>query len=334
VRTAADRAMNLTRQLLTFTRGDTVQPRDVDLNGAVAEVRAMLERTIGEDIALFANPAARPVTVHADPGQLQQVLLNLAINARDAMPDGGTLVIEADAAELDGDELNMRPAVAAGRYARLQVSDTGEGMSPEVAAHIFEPFYTTKPQGKGTGLGLATVYGIVTEAGGSINVFSELGVGTTFRIYLPLVTGPAGAPVPVSRPAAPPQGAGRTVLVVEDEVALARVVTRILTGAGYRVLVAGTGAEAYGLSADKGCDVLLTDVIMPEMSGPRLADLVHERSPGLPVLYMSGYSNGLLGTTRVLDPDIPLLEKPFTAHDLLHKLHWALRESAETGVPR
>ena len=338
VRTAADRAMNLTRQLLTFTRGDTIQPQDVDLNAAIAEVQTMLDRTIGEDIALFAQPAEQPLIVHGDPGQLQQVLLNLAINARDAMPDGGTLVIEADEAELSGDELNMQPAVAAGRYARLQVSDTGEGMSAEVAAHIFEPFYTTKPRGKGTGLGLATVYGIVTEASGSINVFSELGVGTTFRIYLPLATAEAGVPVPVARGAAPPGGDGRTVLVVEDEAALARVVTRILTGAGYRVLAAGTGAEAYAIFQEKGCDALLTDVIMPEMSGPRLAELVHERAPGLPVLYMSGYSNGLLGTTRVLGEEFPLLEKPFTADDLLHKVHEALSlapsDPAETGVQR
>ncbi|MFI5897930.1 ATP-binding protein [Actinoplanes sp. NPDC051513] len=343
VRIAADRAMNLTRQLLTFTRGDTIQPQDVDLNAGIGEVRAMLDRTIGEDIALFARPCDRPLVVHGDPGQLQQVLLNLAINARDAMPDGGTLVIEADEAELDGEQLNMQPTVPAGRYARLQVSDTGEGMSAEVAAHIFEPFYTTKPRGKGTGLGLATVYGIVTEAGGSINVFSEPGVGTTFRIYLPLATTEAGAPVPVARGAAPPGGDGRTILVVEDEAALARVVTRILTGAGYRVLTAGTGAEAHAIFNEKGCDALLTDVIMPEMSGPRLAELVHERAPGLPVLYMSGYSNGLLGTTRVLGEEFPLLEKPFTADELLHRVHEALAAPTfsrapsgprETGAPR
>jgi two-component system cell cycle sensor histidine kinase/response regulator CckA len=344
VRTAADRAMNLTRQLLTFTRGDTIQPQDVDLNAAIAEVRAMLDRTIGEDIALFARPCERPLVVHGDPGQLHQVLLNLAINARDAMPGGGTLVIEADEAELDGEQFNVQPAVPPGRYARLQVSDTGEGMSAEVAARIFEPFYTTKPRGKGTGLGLATVYGIVAEAGGSLNVFSEPGVGTTFRIYLPLAAGTAGTVVPAARVGAPPAGDGRTVLVVEDEQALARVVTRILTGAGYRVLTAGTGAEAYAIFAEKGCDALLTDVIMPEMSGPRLVELIHERAPGMPVLYMSGYSNGLLGTTRVLDEEFPLLEKPFTAEDLLHRLNEALTGAPmlspgpsgpwETGAPR
>jgi two-component system, cell cycle sensor histidine kinase and response regulator CckA len=324
VRTAAGRAMNLTRQLLTFTRGDTIQPQDVDLHASIAEVRAMLDRTIGEDITLFARPPEQPLVVHGDPGQLQQVLLNLAINARDAMPHGGTLVIEADEAELDGLELNMQPAVPPGRYARVQVSDTGEGMSAEVAAHIFEPFYTTKPRGKGTGLGLATVYGIVTEAGGSINVFSELGVGTTFRIYLPIAAGSSATAAATVRAPAPPAGAGRTVLVVEDEEALARVVHRILTGAGYRVLAATTGAEGYRIFTDKGCDALLTDVIMPEMSGPRLAELVHERRPELPVLYMSGYSNGLLGETRVLDSGIPFLEKPFTAAELLHKLDEAL----------
>ncbi|SNY73031.1 ATP-binding protein [Paractinoplanes atraurantiacus] len=323
VRTAADRAMGLTRQLLTFTRGDTVQPQDVDLNLALAEVRDMLERTIGEHITLVARPAPAPVVVRADPGQLQQILLNLAINARDAMPDGGSLVLEAGTAELDGDEVKMQPALPAGRYARLQISDTGEGMPPEVVQRIFEPFFTTKPRGRGTGLGLSTVYGIVTEAGGALNVYSEPGVGTTFRIYLPLaaVTGEAAV---AARPAAPPPGDGRTILVVEDEIDLARVVTRILTAGGYHVLLADSAPHALELFAERPCDALLTDVIMPEMSGPRLAELIHQQRPDLPVVYMSGYSNGLLGETRVLDPGIPFVEKPFTRQDLLHKVHDAL----------
>ncbi|XVU29849.1 ATP-binding protein [Actinoplanes sp. CA-054009] len=323
VRTAADRAMGLTRQLLTFTRGDTVQPQDVDLNLALAEVRDMLERTIGEHITLAARPWAKPVVVRADPGQLQQILLNLAINARDAMPEGGSLVLEAGLAEVDGDEVNMQPALEAGCYARLQISDTGEGMPPEVVQRIFEPFFTTKPRGRGTGLGLSTVYGIVTEAGGALNVYSEPGVGTTFRIYLPLAAVSADAAV-TARPAAPPPGDGRTILVVEDEIDLARVVTRILTAGGYHVLLADSAPHALELFAEKGCDALLTDVIMPEMSGPRLAELIHEHHPDLPVVYMSGYSNGLLGETRVLDPDIPFVEKPFTRQDLLHKVHDAL----------
>jgi CheY-like chemotaxis protein len=305
---------------LTFTRADTLQPQDVDLNSALAEVHAMLERTIGEHITLITRPLSEPLTVHADPGQLQQVLLNLAINARDAMPDGGTLVLEANTATLDGGELNMQPPLPADTYARLLVSDTGEGIAPDVAAHIFEPFYTTKPRGKGTGLGLSTVYGIITEAGGSINVYSELGIGTTFRIYLPLGSTPIARTGPASRPERPPRGDGRTVLVVEDELALARVITRILTNGGYHVITANNGPEAIGLFEQHHCDAVLTDVIMPEMSGKRLAELLQERRAGLPVLYMSGYSNGLLGTTQVLDDGIDFIEKPFTAHGLLHKI--------------
>jgi two-component system cell cycle sensor histidine kinase/response regulator CckA len=328
VRTATGRAISLTHQLLTFTRGDTIQPQDVDLNAAIAEVQAMLHRTIGEHIALITVPARAPLIVHADAGQIQQVLLNLAINARDAMPDGGTLVIEATPAQLDGHEVSMQPVLTAGSYARLLVSDTGEGMPPEVAGHIFEPFFTTKPRGQGTGLGLSTVYGIVTEAGGSINVFSEPGVGTTFRVYLPVTASggvPAAAPAAAARP---PRGDGRTVLVVEDEPALGRVVARILTGAGYRVLSALNGPEALAMHAEHGCDLLLTDVIMPEMTGRRLADLLRQRRPDLPVLYMSGYSNGLLGSTNVLDQDIAFIEKPFSRDDLVRKVHKVLSGAA------
>jgi two-component system cell cycle sensor histidine kinase/response regulator CckA len=318
-RNALDRAGNLTRQLLTFTRGDATQPQDIDLNASISETNAMLERTIGEHIHLIAKAATQPLTVHADPGQLQQVLLNLAINARDAMPHGGTLVLEANIATLDGSEVHMQPPLPAGDYARLVVSDTGHGMSADTAARIFEPFYTTKGPGKGTGLGLATVYGIVTEAGGSINVYSEVGIGTTFRVYLPLVAEPThvtagpGDQMPV-------RGDGRTVLVVEDEPALLRVINRILTKAGYQVVAAGNGSDALVLHQQHGCDVLLTDVIMPEMSGPRLAELLHERDPQLPVLYMSGYSGGLLSTSHIIDDDINFIEKPFTAHELLHKI--------------
>jgi PAS domain S-box-containing protein len=328
VRRAADRAINLTGQLLTFTRGDTIQPRDLDLNAAIAEVQAMLARTIGEHISLLTMPAARPVVVHADPGQIQQVLLNLAINGRDAMPDGGALVIEAATARLDGSEVNIEPSLPAGTYAQLLVSDTGHGIPADVAAHIFEPFYTTKPRGKGTGLGLSTVYGIVVEAGGGITVYSESGAGTTFRVYLPLAGTPAELPGVPATPVAPPAGNGQTVLVVEDEPALARVAARILTNGGYQILVATNGPEALALHAEHGCDLVLTDVIMPDMSGRRLAELLHERIPGLPILYMSGYSNGLLGTTQVLDPDVAFIEKPFTATDLLLKVGDTLRAAA------
>ncbi|MFC3990921.1 ATP-binding protein [Actinoplanes siamensis] len=332
VRTAVERATNLTRQLLTFTRGDAIQPRNVALNAVLAETQAMLERTIGEHIHLVVAPSEVPLTVRADPGQLQQVLLNLAINARDAMPEGGSLVLEANSAELDGDELNMQPPLPAGRYARLEISDTGEGMPPEVAERIFEPFFTTKPRGKGTGLGLATVYGIVTEAGGSVNLYSEPGVGTTFRIYLPLVDAPEDVTRGERPGAGPPRGDGRTVLVVEDEAALQRIITRILTENGYQVVAATDGRQALARYHQHGCDVLLTDVIMPEMSGPRLAELLTERQPGLPVIYMSGYSNGLLGSTHVLDGDIAFVEKPFTAADLLHKVAAAVENLHPAAV--
>ncbi|HWS36194.1 MAG TPA: ATP-binding protein [Actinoplanes sp.] len=331
VQTAVERASSLTRQLLTFTRGDTVQLRDVDLNASIAEVHAVLDRTIGEHITLIAVPTAEPLSIHADPGQVHQILLNLALNARDAMPDGGTLVLEAGRATVDGEELNMQPPLPAGDYARLSVSDTGEGMPPDVVSRIFEPFFTTKPRGKGTGLGLATVYGIVTEAGGSINVHSDPGIGTTFRIYLPVSTAAATVPSPV-READPPRGMGRIVLVVEDEVPLARIVARILNGAGYLALTANDGAEAVRLFQAHGCDLLLTDVIMPEVTGPRLAELIRVERPGLPVLFMSGYSNGLLGTTHILDDGIAFIEKPFTGRELLHRVADTLQRTGMTSV--
>nr|WP_296073334.1 ATP-binding protein [uncultured Actinoplanes sp.] len=334
VRAATDRATNLTRQLLTFTRGDAIQPQDVDLNAAIGEIRDILGRTIGEHITLVARPSTEVITVHVDPGQLQQILLNLAINARDAMPEGGTLVLEAGLVVLDGEEIAVQPRLAAGPYARLLVSDTGQGMSSDVVEHIFEPFYTTKPRGKGTGLGLATVYGIITEAGGAINVYSEPGIGTTFRVYLPLADASerTGLPMP-DRLASPPDGQGRGVLLVEDEPALRRVITRILTNGGYHVVSAANGPEALELFDRHDVDILLTDVIMPEMSGTQLAHLLQSERPGLPVVYMSGYSNGLLGTTHVLDDDITFLEKPFTAAGLLAKVGEAW-SPAEASAPR
>jgi PAS domain S-box-containing protein len=328
VRIAADRAISLTHQLLVFTRGDTIQPQHLDLNDAIDEVRSMLHRTIGEHIELRTARAPAPTTVHADPGQIQQILLNLSLNARDAMPEGGALVIEAGRASLDEHQIDMHPALAPGSYALLLVSDTGEGMTTEVAAHIFEPFFTTKPRGQGTGLGLSTVYGIVAEAGGGINVYSEPGIGTTFRVYLPLVEAPEHMAVRRAVETAVPRGHDETVLVVEDEPALGRIVARILSQGGYRVLSAESGPEALKLDQEHACDLLLSDVIMPGMSGPRLAELLGARHAGLPVLYMSGYSNGLLGTTHVLDPDIAFIEKPFTAHELLRRISAVLSVSA------
>ncbi|MFI7372753.1 PAS domain S-box protein [Actinoplanes sp. NPDC049668] len=330
VRRAADRAISLTHQLLVFTRGDTIQPHDLDLNASIDEVEAMLRRTIGEHIQLITKRSPAPLTIHADGGQIQQILLNLSLNARDAMPDGGTLVIEAGRATLDEHQIHTQPPLGAGTYARLLVCDTGEGMAPEVARHIFEPFYTTKPHGRGTGLGLATVYGVVTEAGGGVNVYSEEGVGTTFRVYLPLVTEPAAGAAAPAPSGAVPRGRGETVLVVEDEPALGRIVARILTEGGYQVQLAVSGPEALTLDGQEGCDMVLTDVIMPEMSGPRLVELLGQRHPGLPVLFMSGYSDGLLGSHNVLDPDIAFIEKPFTGDGLLRAVDAALHADRRT----
>jgi len=265
-------------------------------------------------------PAPVPLMIYADAGHIQQILVNLAINARDAMPDGGTLVIEATAVELDDDQPTLRPTPAPGRYVRLLVSDTGTGMSRETIAHLFEPFFTTKPQGKGTGLGLATVYGIVTATGGSINVYSEPDLGTTFRVYFPLILASDEATAE-PEPTNVPRGHGQTVLVVEDEPALARSVARILTDGGYRALSANGGTEALALDAEHGCDLLLTDLVMPEMSGRRVAELLTERHPGLPVLYMSGYASGLLDVAHVLDNGIAFIEKPFTARLLLGEVN-------------
>ncbi len=318
-RLAGERAVDLTRQLLTFTRQDTVQRRNLDVNVCIAEAHAMLARTIEENVQLVAKPSPHPLTINADPGQIQQVLVNLAVNSRDAMPAGGTLIIEASEADLDDRQADLHPVPVAGRYVRLLVSDTGTGMSADVAARVFEPFYTTKPKGHGTGLGLATVYGIIAEGGGSVNVYSEPGIGTTIKVYFPLVTD-AVAPPPSEPVAAAPVGQGRTVLVVEDEQPLGEAVARMLNDGGYRTLSAGDGPQALRLDRSHGCDLLLTDVIMPEMSGRQLAEKMLERHPGLPVLYMSGYSDGLLGHEHVLDDGIEFIEKPFSSASLLTRV--------------
>ena len=332
-RLAGERAVGLTRQLLTFTRQDVVRPELLDVNASIAEARDLLARTIGAHITLIATPAPTPLTILADGGRVQQVLVNLAINARDAMPDGGTLVIEAKAVDLDDEQPAVKPARPAGRYVQCLVSDTGTGMSPDVAANIFEPFYTTKPKGHGTGLGLATVYGIVTEAGGSINVYSEPGIGTTFRVYFPLVTA-ADHPGQATQTAAnAPHGSGQTILVAEDEPELAEAVARILTSGGYQVLSAGGGPEALDLDAAHGCDLLLTDIIMPEMSGRQLAQALQRRHPDLRVLYMSGYTNGVLDAANTPDHGVTVIEKPFTAHVLLTEVDTMLHHTAALGPP-
>jgi two-component system cell cycle sensor histidine kinase/response regulator CckA len=328
IRTAAERAAELTHQLLLFTRGEATHPELLDANAAIAEAKAMLVRTLGEDIHLRSVPWPTPLLIWADPGQMQQVVINLALNARDAMPDGGTLVIEACATDLDGNRSDLRPAPTPGRYLQLTVSDTGSGMPKGIVDHIFEPFFSTKPKGEGTGLGLATVYGIITEAGGSVHVYSELNIGTTIRAYFPLAAEGSVLNSDENADGHPPHGNGQTILLVEDEEAIRQLVARILEGNGYDVLSAHDGPTALTIEVDHSCHLLLTDVIMPTMSGGRLAELMQQRRPGLPVLYMSGYSDGLFGSSDLRSENISFIAKPFNARDLLAKVHEMLVSAA------
>ncbi|MET1071563.1 MAG: ATP-binding protein, partial [Umezawaea sp.] len=324
VRGAARRAVRLTRQLLIFARSDVVHPEVLSLNGIVAGLEQLLRRTLGEHITLNTAPDVGLWPVKADAGQLEQVLVNLAVNARDAMPGGGTLTIDTANTTVDEVYAEGRPGLKPGRYARLRVSDTGAGMSPEVLARVFEPFFTTKEKGQGTGLGLATFYGIVTGAGGYAQIYSEPGLGTTVTGLLPATSEEATSSEAPS--AAVPRGRGETILLVEDEAGLQELAGRILTGNGYRVRAAATATEAPGIAEDEGqpIDLLLTDVVMPEMLGNEVARRVRALRPALPVLYMSGYAQPVLDTHGAFASQIDLLEKPFTEATLLTRVRRAI----------
>jgi signal transduction histidine kinase/ActR/RegA family two-component response regulator len=324
VRDAAQRAIRLTRQLLIFARSDVVHPEVLSLNDIIAGLEQLLRRTLGEHIDLNITPAGGLWPVMADVGQLEQVLVNLAVNARDAMPGGGKLTIDTANITVDEAYADSRPGLKPGRYARLRVSDTGAGMPPEVLAHVFEPFFTTKPKGKGTGLGLATFYGIITGAGGHAQIYSEPGIGTAITGLLP-ATGEEASPA--ARPqAAAPRGRGETILLVEDEGSLQELASRILTRNGYRVRAARTALEAPAIAADTGqpVDLLLTDVVMPEILGNEVARRIHAIRPALPVLYMSGYAQAVLDTHGAFASQIDLLEKPFTEVTLLTRVRRAI----------
>ncbi|MDI6098279.1 ATP-binding protein [Actinoplanes sp. NEAU-A12] len=299
---AGKRGTDLTHQLLAFARREVVRPQPVNLNALITEVQGLLGRTLGEHITLIFRPGANLPTVTCDPSQIEQMLVNLALNARDAMAHGGNLVI--DTALLD-------------ERIRLRVSDSGRGMPADVAERAFEPFFTTKGSAEGTGLGLATVYGIVTQAGGEVTLTSDVGLGTTVTVLLP--AGAAVEPADAAAEPAPTGGHGETLLVVEDEEALRDVAGRILTGAGYRVIAAEGGAHALELAArhDGEIDLLVSDVVMPGMLGKELAERLVDVRPGTRVLYMSGYAQPVLASQGTLDPGVALLEKPFTANDLL-----------------
>ena len=323
VQRAGQRATELTHQLLAFGRREVVRPQVLDLNTVVAEVETLLQRTLGEHIQLHTTLTPGLWPVLADPGQLEQVLVNLAVNARDAMPDGGTLSIDTVNVTVDG--AAERPDLHAGRYVKLRVGDTGTGIPPEIAERVFEPFFTTKPKGKGTGLGLATVYGIITQAGGTAEIQSSPGAGTAFSAYLPATD---RQPAAVEEPAAagPRSLGGETVLVVEDEAALREVICRILGRNGYHVLAADGGPEALKLAehSTRSVDLLLTDVIMPHMLGKELAAKLCDRYPGIRVLYMSGYAQPVLASQGTLDPGVILVEKPFSEDVLLDRVRAAL----------
>ncbi|HVE79292.1 MAG TPA: ATP-binding protein [Gemmatimonadaceae bacterium] len=323
IRGAATRAAGLTRQLLAFGRKQLLAPRALDLGETVRDVEGMLRRLIGEDVDIVTALGPRLGTVMADAGQLEQVLMNLAVNARDAMPGGGRLVIETANVRLDGAYLERRPMVGAGEYVMLAVSDTGVGMDAQTAARAFEPFFTTKEVGRGTGLGLATVYGIVKQSGGYVWCYSEPGMGTTFKVYLPRVDTAA------VRPAAEPPAAGggsETVLLVEDEPAVRRLAARILTRLGYRVMEAPNGRAALDLAErhEGPIHLVLTDAVMPEMSGAALSARLADVRPEARVLFMSGYTDDDIVRRGVLRAEHELIQKPFTADVLARRVREVL----------
>jgi len=314
---AAVRAAALTRQLLAFSRQQVLEPRQLDLNGVVTDVESMLRRLIGEDIELCVELSALAGPVLADRGQLEQVIVNLAVNARDAMPKGGKLVISTSQIAVEADQAARNPDVRPGEHAVLVVRDFGVGMDAATLAHIFEPFFTTKGHGQGTGLGLATVYGIVEQSGGFILVESAPGRGTTFRIHLPLATPGAPLPAPLTRHEGKLSGT-ETILLVEDEEAVRTLARRLLARQGYTVHEASGGAAALSLAAlrDGKIDLVVTDAVMPQMSGPALVQQMRARGLHAPILYMSGYTDDALLRSGAMENAAGFIHKPFTAEGL------------------
>ena len=322
---AGARAARLTRQLLAFSRRQVLQLEPVDLNRVVSDLLRMLERLIGEDVRLRTRQAANLPRVMADSGQLEQVLVNLSVNSRDAMPGGGTLSIETDAVEVDAAFCREHSPMRPGHYCRLRVADTGEGMSAETLGRIFEPFFTTKDPGKGTGLGLATVYGIVKQSGGFIWADSAHGKGTTFDVYLPACEDCGEEGTVAGSESAELLRGRETVLLVEDELPVRRLAARLLTSAGYSVIEAGDGQEALRLFDDGAVfDLLLTDVVMPHMNGTALAERLLERMIGLPVLFMSGYMEDAGALQDIQRLGRRIIQKPFELQELLRQVRAAL----------
>ena len=324
IQAAADRASTLTQQLLAFARRQIAKPEVIDLNVLVTTLDSMLHRIIGEDVTLTSVCTPDLGKVRADPGQIEQVLLNLVVNARDAMAGGGELTLETANVTLGDDYVAKHPEITAGEYVMVSVSDTGVGIDAATLPQIFEPFFTTKAPGRGTGLGLATCYGIVKQSGGSIWVYSEVGKGTIFKIYLPRVWDAASARQPaVATPAA---GGTETLLVVEDNDMVRRLAVRVLAARGYHVLEAGDGAEALRVyTAHPGqIDLVVTDVVLPLMSGKELADKLRQLRPGIKILYTSGYTENTIVHHGVVDADVHFLPKPYLPSDLAERVRAVL----------
>ncbi|MGD0528732.1 MAG: ATP-binding protein, partial [Polyangiaceae bacterium] len=329
IRTAGLRATELTRQLLAFSRQQMLQSKVLNLNEVLAGMENMLGRLLGADIKVTILPAVGLDNVRTDPGQLEQIIMNLAVNARDAMLGGGQLILRTANIDLDERYADTHDDVRPGAYVELSVSDTGAGMDEATLARIFEPFFTTKDPGKGTGLGLATVFGIVKQSGGHIVVRSELAHGTTFEIYLPKVAAKVDARAPESIP--PETESVGTILLVEDEEQLRSIARTILRRQGYVVLDAPNGGEALLICEQHAAtiDLLLTDVVLPRMSGPQLAERLATLRPAMKVLYMSGYADDAILQQGILDSGVAFLQKPITPTSLSRKVREVLRGSGE-----
>jgi CheY-like chemotaxis protein len=337
---AGDRASELTRQLLAFSRKQILAPQNVDLNKVVAEIGNMIRRIIGEDIVLTTRAEEGLPDIRMDRGQLEQIVMNLAVNARDAMPQGGDLQLQTAKVEFAGRMIGGDEEMSPGEYVMLAVSDTGVGMTEETKSRLFEPFFTTKEPGKGTGLGLSMVYGIVKQSEGHIMVFSEPGKGTAFKLYFPLASASHAVPVSASSPAsgvpAGKEGAARngteTILVVEDEYPVRKLVVDVLKSAGYAVLDADSGEAALETAArhQGPLHLLLTDVIMRKMGGTRLADRLQKEKPSLKVLFMSGYTGDAILQHGMPNPSTDFIQKPFSPSRLLVKVREILDATAPT----
>ena len=325
IRASGERATRLVRQLLAFSRKQEFQLDVVDLGETVAGVDSLHRQLIGEDITLITQMPDSPIRIRADRGQLEQVLLNLATNARDAMPEGGTLTLDIAEVLLSDESRAPLSELEPGRYARLSVTDTGEGMDEETVQRAFDPFFTTKETGKGTGLGLATVHGIVRRCGGAVTIESVRGQGTTVHVYFPITSEETAAAAPLNV-LAHAEGGSETILVVEDNPAVAKLVVTVLEGGGFQVVLASDGQEALEQwrSRNGSFELVLTDIVMPNLSGPALIDTLHREDHKPKVLFMSGYTDRALSRLSPLDMEIDLLEKPFTPSELLARVRRAL----------